>query len=207
MSIDKFVERCEEGFISLLLVGMTLLVFAEVILRFVFSTGFIWMEEVTLTVAAWFVLFGMSYGLKVGAHIGVDAFVRLMPNKVQRVCTAVAILICLVYCSLFLYGGWIYLGKLHMIGLEMEDLPLPKWGVMSILFIGFVLLSLRLLNLLWQVITGETYGFKHTDEAEESMQLARQVKEESEVPGAAREPIVHVDNIHDTFSPELQKGA
>ena len=71
----------EESFISLLLVSMTLLVFAEVVARFLFNVGFLWMEEVTLTLGAWFVLFGASYGVKVGAHIGVDAFVQVLPEK------------------------------------------------------------------------------------------------------------------------------
>jgi hypothetical protein len=46
--------------------------FSEVIARFLFNIGFLWMEEVTLTLGAWFVLFGASLGVKVGAQIGVD---------------------------------------------------------------------------------------------------------------------------------------
>ena len=35
--------------------------------------------------SAWFVLLGVSYGLKVGAHIGVDAVVRLFPPVGRRI--------------------------------------------------------------------------------------------------------------------------
>jgi len=171
VTIRKLVERLEEGCISVLLVAMTLLVFVEVVLRFS-GIGVMWIEELTLTTAAWFVLFGMSYGLKVGAHIGVDALVRLLPRNARRLCTAIATLICLVYCGLLMVGGWVYIGKLHMIGLEMEDLPLPKWSVTSILLIGFGLMSLRLLHLLWEVARGTADGFKRTDEVKESLQLA-----------------------------------
>ncbi|MBB3059851.1 TRAP transporter small permease subunit [Microbulbifer rhizosphaerae] len=172
MNIKKFIERLEEGCISALLVAMTLLVFVEVVLRFGFGVGVMWIGELTLTVSAWFVLFGMSYGLKIGAHIGVDALVRLLPRTGRRICTAIAVLICLAYCGLIMYGGWVYVGKLHMIGLEMEDLPLPKWSVTSILLVGFGLMALRLLHLLWDVIRGTADGFSHTDEVKESLQLA-----------------------------------
>ncbi|WP_372836430.1 TRAP transporter small permease, partial [Pontibacterium sp.] len=66
--IRKVIDHFEESFLSLLMVSMTLLVFAEVVLRFGFNTGIHWAQEVTLLIAAWFVLYGASYGVKVGAH-------------------------------------------------------------------------------------------------------------------------------------------
>ncbi len=176
---------------------MTLLVFAEVVARFLFNVGFLWMEEVTLTLGAWFVLFGASYGVKVGAHIGVDAFVQALPEKSRKITAVAAVILCLCYCSLFLYGSWIYLAKMYSIGITMEDVYLPQffielfneatlwdifrvdaeeplmplWISQSIIFIGFVLLFYRFFQLLLQVISGKADGFKFADEAEESMLL------------------------------------
>ncbi|NEV62110.1 TRAP transporter small permease [Thiorhodococcus minor] len=174
----RLIDKTEEAIISLLLVAMTLLVFWEVILRFVFNTGLTWGQEATLHLSAWFVLFGVSYGLKTGAHIGVDAFVRLLSPLGQRIITAIAVLLSLVYCGLFIYGSWIYLSKMHMIGIELEDIEVQTWVAHSILLIGLAMLSLRLLALLWQVATGKTTGFRRTDEAKESMHLAEELKRE-----------------------------
>ncbi|MCP4596476.1 TRAP transporter small permease [Neptuniibacter sp.] len=175
--VRNLVTKLEEGFLSLLLVSMTLLVFAEVVARFGFNAGIHWAQEVTLLLAAWFVLFGASYGVKVGAHIGVDVFVKMFPHNTHRFITLVAIGLCLVYCGLFLYGSWIYLSKMKMIGIELEDLPVPKWIPMSILVIGFVLLIIRFLELGWKVIKDEAEGFHFADEAEESMEIANELKE------------------------------
>lgn len=171
----RLLHRSEEAFISLLMVSMTLLVFFETVLRFGFNTGLLWAQEVTLYMAAWFVLFGASYGIRVGAHIGVDAFVRRLPTTKQRLMALIAITLSLIYCGLFLYGGWIYIAKVKMIELEMEDLPIQKWIPMSVLVIGFVLMAIRLLNLFRQVITGRAAGFNHADEAKESLHLADQI--------------------------------
>jgi C4-dicarboxylate transporter DctQ subunit len=176
--IIRLINQAEEAIISLLLVSMTLLVFADVVMRFGFNTGLMWSEELTLLMSAWFVLFGVSYGLKVGAHIGVDALVRLFNPLGQRIMTAIAALLSLAYCSLFIYGSWVYLEKMKMIGIELEDMPIPTWIAHSILMIGFILLSLRLLQILWKVITGQATGFHHHSEAEESMKLAEQLKQE-----------------------------
>ncbi|WP_243647278.1 TRAP transporter small permease [Aestuariirhabdus litorea] len=173
------INSLEEGFIRFLLVAMTLLVFFEVVLRFGFNTGIHWAQEVTLLMAAWFVLFGVSYGIKVGAHIGVDAFVKLLPDKPRRYAAILAVLLCLFYCGLFLYGGWVYLAKLKMIGIELEDLPFPKWIATSILFIGFILLAIRFIHLLWNLVTGKADGFKLADEAKESMHLAEELSKEA----------------------------
>jgi C4-dicarboxylate transporter DctQ subunit len=174
----RLVDQAEEAIISLLLVAMTLLVFADVVLRFGFNTGLIWSEELTLHLSAWFVLFGASYGLKVGAHIGVDALVRLFSPLGQRVLTGIGVVLSLAYCGLFIYGAWIYLAKMKKIGIELEDLPIQAWIAHSILLIGFVLLAMRLFELLWAVATGKATGFGHKDEAQESMQLAEQLKRE-----------------------------
>ena len=175
--VNKLINRIEEVVLCSLLVGMTLLVFIEVVLRFGFNSGLLWAEEVTLYIAAWFVLFGASYGIKVGAHIGVDAFVKLLPESPRRYAGILAVLMSLFYCGLFLYGGWIYLSKMKMIGIEMEDLPVPKWMAMSILFIGSVLLATRLSQLLWSMLTGKQLGFHVVDEAQESLALAKEMEE------------------------------
>ena len=176
--MKRAIARLEEAIISLLLVAMTLLVFIEVVLRFVFNTGFIWAQEATLYLSAWFVLLGTSYGVKVGAHIGVDALVKLFPPRIRRGVTLAALALCLFYCALFFYGSWIYLSKVRMIGIEMEDLPIPKWMAMNVLLIGFALLAFRFLQLAWAVITGKSDGFHLADEAKESMHLKQEVEAE-----------------------------
>jgi C4-dicarboxylate transporter DctQ subunit len=136
----------------------------------------LWAEEVTLHLSGWLVLFGASYGVKVGSHINVDTIVRLMPAKWQRIVTLIAVACALVYCALILEGSWVYLGKLVKYGVKMQDVPIPKYVAHSILLIGFVLLAYRLLELGWQVFKGEADGFKTSDEAKEALKLLEEEK-------------------------------
>ncbi len=182
--LARVTDHLEEGVISLLLVGMTLLVFVEVVMRFVFSAGFLWIQELTLHASAWMVLLGASYGVKVGAHIGVDAVVRLLTPAVRRAVSMVAVVFSLMYCGLFSYGAWIYLGKVYKIGLELEDMEFPKWIAHSILFIGFILLAFRLLQLMWALYKGETDGFHVADEAAEALEHLEQERAEQEAAGS-----------------------
>lgn len=175
---SRFINSLEESIIALLLASMTLLVFVEVVLRFGFGQGIMWAQEMTLHLSAWLVLFGVSYGIKVGSHIGVDALVKVMPQHVRRIISGIAVVACLAYTGLFMKGSWVYLEKMYKIGIELEDVPVPKWLAHSILLIGMILIAIRLVILLWAIITGKAEGFKLADEAKESMHLAR--KENSE---------------------------
>jgi len=179
----RIINSIEEAIIAILLASMTLLVFVEVVLRFGFGKGFMWGEEVTLHISAWMVLFGVSYGIKVGSHIGVDALVRIFPETVRRIISGVAVIACLAYTGIFMKGAWVYLSKIQMLGIEMEDLPFPKWIAHSILFIGMVLIAIRLLILLWNIATGKADGFNLTDEAKDSMHLAKEALESSSTEG------------------------
>ncbi|MGE4299030.1 MAG: TRAP transporter small permease [Desulfovibrionaceae bacterium] len=176
----RFINKLEEGIISLLLASMTLLVFVEVLLRFVFSTGLLWAQELTLLLSAWMVLFGASYGIKVGSHIGVDAAVRLLSPAWRRIVGVLSVALCLVYCGLFLNGSWGYLSKLYSIHIMLEDVPLPKWFAYSILIYGLVMITVRLVILGVGIIQGKAEGFKHLDEAKESMHLIEETKKHSE---------------------------
>jgi C4-dicarboxylate transporter DctQ subunit len=172
----RIINSLEETIIALLLAIMTLLVFVEVVLRFGFGIGLMWAQELTLHLSAWMVLFGVSYGIKVGSHIGVDALLKTLPPKIRRIVAGFSIAACLFYCGLFIKGSWVYLAKMHQIGIELDDMPIQKWVAHSILLIGMVLIAIRLAILLWGTFTGKTEGFTLADEAKESMHLAEETK-------------------------------
>jgi len=172
--LNKIINSLEEGIICILLATMTLEVFVEVVMRYGFGEGVMWGEELTLHLSAWMVLFGASYGLKVGSHIGVDALVKILPATARKVVSVIAVCACLFYCALFIEGAWVYLAKVQSIGLELEDLPIPKWIAHSILLIGMVMIAWRLLQILWGIFTGKAEGFTMIDEAQESMRLVEE---------------------------------
>ncbi|SDG46277.1 TRAP transporter small permease [Roseospirillum parvum] len=188
-AIAQGLGRLEEIIICLFLVGMTLLVFFEVIVRLMYaelielfgegSIDIFWIEELTLMGAAWFVLFGAAYGIKVGAHIGVDAFVRLLPLAARRVVGLVVVAAGLAYCGLFLAGGWVYESKMYKIGIEMEDLPIPRWVTFSMLMLGMVMIGWRLAEIGWRILTGKAGGFDLADEAREVLEDRVEMNQEA----------------------------
>ncbi len=104
----RAMDTIEETAIAVLLGGMTLLTFINVILRYGFNSSIIWSLEVVLVMFAWLVLFGISYGFKVTAHLGVDAVTNLLPKGPRRMLALFAGAMCIAYAALFLKGAWDY---------------------------------------------------------------------------------------------------
>ena len=113
MSLREAVHRVEEGLIALILGTMTVLTFVQVVLRYGFNSGFIWQLEANFYLFSWLVMIGISYGVRVHAHIGVDAAVRLLPPKPRRVIGIFVLLLALLYALLMTYGSFVYIHRMY----------------------------------------------------------------------------------------------
>jgi C4-dicarboxylate transporter DctQ subunit len=107
-ALGRAVNEIEETAIALILGIMTLITFTNVILRYGFNTGLIWGLEMVSFLFAWLVLFGISYAVKVTAHLGVDAVINLFDTRVKRVLAIIAVAVCIAYAFLLLKGAWDY---------------------------------------------------------------------------------------------------
>jgi C4-dicarboxylate transporter DctQ subunit len=162
-------ERLEEGIVALLLAAMTLLTFTQVVLRYGFNSGFVWALEATTYLFGWLILFGISYCVRVHAHIGIDLLVKSLPLAARRIAGLIAIALCLLYAGLMTYGAWGYIERLMRLGITAEDIPVQRWLLTVILPIGFVLLGIRLLEQAIPILKGEAKGFELADEAAEML--------------------------------------
>jgi C4-dicarboxylate transporter DctQ subunit len=163
--LARWIEQLEEGFIAVILAAMTLLTFVQVVLRYVFNSGLVWALEATTYLFAWMVLVGASYVLRAGGHIGVDTFVRLLPGRAQRIVGILAAVLCLLYAGFLSKGGYDYVARLHIMGVDAEDIPVERWILMLCLPIGFGLLFLRLAQAAWRILRGVDQTFHVGDEA------------------------------------------
>lgn len=86
--------RINQGLIILLMASMAILVFANVVMRYVFNQSIFWVEEFTQIQMIWVAYLGAGLALREGRHVAVDMLQDLLPNplrKTVRVCIAVSI--------------------------------------------------------------------------------------------------------------------
>jgi C4-dicarboxylate transporter DctQ subunit len=188
--ISRIVNRLEEGAMAFFLGVMVVITFSQVVARYVFNSGAVWALELTTYVFAWLVLIGVSYGVKVGAHLGVDAFVRIAPARYQRWLILLAALLCCVYAGIMLYGSWDYWSKIYRFGIDTEDLYVPRviveaiyggpdyrhepvgidrWVPYAALPLGMALLLFRFIEALVMIATGRRATLIASHEAEDAV--------------------------------------
>jgi C4-dicarboxylate transporter DctQ subunit len=163
-----WLERLEEGLIAFLLAAMTLITFMQVVARYAFNYSFVWALELTVFLFGGLIFLGLGYGVRVGAHIGVDALVKLLSPPRARVVALLATLLCLVYTVIVFIGGWIYISKIYQVGILAQDMPIPQWVPRLVLPIGFALLFLRFGQVLYRIVSGQEAALLG-DEAEDAL--------------------------------------
>ena len=186
--MKKFIEQLEETLISLLLAAMVVVSFSQVVARYVFNTGWGAALELTTLCFAWMTLIGMSYCVRIGAHLGVDAIAKLLPKPLYRASSILAALLCVLWALLMLDSGWFtamfgmsdrggaifYVQKMFQIGLELEEMPVERWIAYIILPIGLILFAYRCLEAAWMIIRGERDALIAGHEAEDLLEETEQ---------------------------------
>lgn len=192
--VDNWVTRFEEGFLALLLAAMTIVSFTQVVARYGFNTGWTGALEFTRILFAWMILFGMSYGVKIGAHLGVDAFIRLLPAKLFRIVAVFGAFCGVIYAAILLQSDWLalfgvdtrggaidYWSKMYKIGIGLDDLRYPdfiqetfgtkervqRWIAYLILPLGLALFAFRCLQAMIFIIQGKQETMIAAHEAED----------------------------------------
>jgi C4-dicarboxylate transporter DctQ subunit len=170
----KILDRLEEWIMSLMLLAMTALAFMQVVRRYVFNSNFSWNLELTTVCFAIMIFVGISYGVRVGSHIGVDALVKLMPSPQRRATAIGVVLLCLVYVGFVMAGSIEYVSKMREVAIEFDDMPIERWQVLIVMPIGYAMVAFRFLQILWNLVTGKSDSLSLADEAADAMKLKAQ---------------------------------
>ncbi len=93
---------------------MTIFVFGNVVLRYVFNTGLTWSEELSRFLFIWMIFLGSILGLKDNEHLGVDMMVKKLSYKGKKICFVVSNLLILITLVFLFDGSW----KLTIINLN-----------------------------------------------------------------------------------------
>ncbi|MFN4010940.1 MAG: TRAP transporter small permease subunit [Pannonibacter sp.] len=103
--------------ISWLMLAIVLVQFAVVILRYVFGTGSIWVQEAIVYMFGFLFLMSAGYALALDGHVRVDIFYRdAAPRTKALVDLAGSILFLLPMCAVILWYSWPFVQMSWMIG-------------------------------------------------------------------------------------------
>ena len=168
MAINRYIDLFEKFSITIFFAVATLMLFVNVVLRYVFDTGLFWVLELVQYLFAWVVLIGAAHGVKLGIHLGIDILLERMPPHIRRAALILAIISCITFVAIVDYQAFVYTIKIYQWGDLTEDLQIPQWIPYTAIPVGLSLMLYHFLAIGWEIITGRRKNI-HAHEAHENI--------------------------------------
>lgn len=153
--LNRYIDLFEKYTITLAFAVATLLLFANVVLRYVFDSGLTWALEIVQYLFAWVVLVGAAHGVKVGIHLGIDVLIVKLPPVLRKAATVLAVLCCIAFVAVVDYESLIYIIKIYEWGDRTQDLQIPQWIPYLAIPVGMSLMLYHFVFIAWQILTDQ----------------------------------------------------
>ncbi len=112
MSFQDHAEKIFDWIVSLALVALNVLVFTQVVSRYIFNSPISWTEEMARILFIWISFMGAFLALKTKGHIAVETLLHRLFNAEARIyVTAIADFLILYYCIYLAFMGVVMMQK------------------------------------------------------------------------------------------------
>ncbi|MXQ11079.1 TRAP transporter small permease [Microvirga makkahensis] len=90
-----------------LLAGMVVMVFGNVVLRYLLDTGIDVSEEMSRFFFVWLTFIGAVVVGRENAHLGVETLVSRLGEQGRKVCMILSDIFVIICCAVFFWGTWL----------------------------------------------------------------------------------------------------
>ena len=149
----KLEEKLYVGlkmFAFLLMLMMVAVIFSQVIARYALGNSLSWSEEIGHHLFVWMTFLGAALAVRNKAHVALDLFINLLPQKVQKLPLLLSFLVMMIFAAVLIHAGvqMITLGSRQI----SAALQLPMKYVYIILPVSGTLIIFYLLKNLYEAL-------------------------------------------------------
>ena len=141
----KFIDNFEEYFCVWSLAFMTILVFIQVVMRYVFRNSLSWSEELARYIFLWLSWIGASYAVKERSHFRVEMFADMLRGKARKTFELFVLLVWFAFCVFLAYQGSMITRHLLTRGQISAAMEIPMAWAYASVPVGSGLMGLRLI--------------------------------------------------------------
>lgn len=142
--IERFIDVTGRATSWLALAIVVLMAF-NVVLRYLFSVGSVWAQELEWHLLAPLILFGMSYALLHGEHVRVDVLYANFSERKKLWVDLLSALLCIAISGIVIWLSIDYVQAAYVIGEKSADPGglTHRWILKLLIPLGFVFLALQ----------------------------------------------------------------
>jgi C4-dicarboxylate transporter DctM subunit len=177
--LSRFIDRLEEWIIATLIAAATVVIFFAVLHRygsgasidfakwltahgmpglaapfrsifmFLAAQDVSWAQELCIYMFVWMAKFGAAYGVRTGAHVGVDVLVNLLNPTYRNRVILFGLFAGAVFTAIVAIFGAVFVTQMFETGQHSSDLEAPMWIVYLAIPLGSGLMCFRFLQVAW----------------------------------------------------------
>lgn len=152
----RIFDKIEEVLALICLAVMTVLAFANVVARFVFSASFSFSEEITTYLFVLLSLLGTAIAARRKAHLGLTIITDIVDPKVKRILHIIGYLFAAAFSgAIFVYGIQMVMNQMRL-GQVTANMQWPEWIYGSFVPIGAFFVVVRFVQALAEEMKGAT---------------------------------------------------
>lgn len=159
-----FMDHLEEFFMIPLIFAMSIVIFVQVVMRYVFQSSLTWSEELARYMFVWLVYFSVSYTARREKHIRIDAAINLYPKNARPYIEILSEVIVLGFSIFIAVTGVTVFNKIAWSGQMSPAMRIPMQFVYAAPMIGMALTAIRQI----QCIVRRVKALKNHEEVAEA---------------------------------------
>ncbi len=142
--LDALLNKFEGALLIFFLAVILVMAFLQVVLRNVFSYGFLWADIVLRHLVLWIAFLGASLATSQERHISIDALTRFLPERAKHAARVLTNLFAAVVCYYFMTASFAFVQSEAEAGTTLSA-NIPVWYAEVIIPVGFGLLVIHFL--------------------------------------------------------------
>lgn len=142
-----------EALLAALLLGMVIMVFGNVVLRYAFNSGIQVSEELSRFFFVWLTFIGAIVAMREGSHLGMDTVVSKFGRRGKLVCLTLSQLMILLCCAMLFWGTW----RQHEVNATTMA-PATGMSMIWVFGVGYLTsaaMIVHALHKLWRILSGQ----------------------------------------------------
>lgn len=160
----KFLDEHIEDYILVILMStMTIVIFVQVIARYVLGNSLSWSEESARYMFVWLTYLSIPFAARQRKHVKIEAALYMFPKKVRPVIIIIGDIISFLFALFIVYTGWTMTQKQIMLKQTSPAILLPMWIIYIAPCIGFLLFSIRQVQTIFLRIKNLKNGVEMND--------------------------------------------
>lgn len=163
--LRNFLRTFERTLSYVLVVLLTLILFTQIINRYIFSTSFVWLEEIARICFVWLIYFCIASAARENSHIRVGLVDLVVPRSWVRIFDYIADVLVIAFSLIIVWLGIELMLSTIAYGERTSVTEIPMAVIYAVIPFCFALIVIRIIGYnLRQLRVGKPGQFKEGDQ-------------------------------------------